>query len=105
MNPKEISSMELISQEVAEMKRDLGEMKSKVSEMYHSLIGNTLAKDGGIIRRIERLEQRADQIDEDVDRIGQRSSKLEIYQKILWGAVGFAASSIFVYVLQLIFKH
>lgn len=105
MTTNESTSMEIMRQEVSEVKRDLSEMKNKVNEMYHSLIGNTLAKDGGIIKRLQTVEEKHEELTDRVEDLEKKNDKLEVYQKILWAAGGFVASSLFVYVLQLIFKH
>jgi hypothetical protein len=111
MNFNEIDLMEIMKQDVESIKKDFTEMKSKLNEMYYSLIGSPMSKDGGIIKRVENLEefkahiQAGHEIIKDrLDELDVKTRKRELWLSMVWLALGFIASSIFTLVLQAIFK-
>lgn len=90
--------------EMHQLQTDMRDMKGKVDKMFYALMGNEIAKDGGLVKRIERLEEAFEKQEETLEALSEKNSKIEIYQKILWTSLGFVAASVFGYVLSLIFK-
>jgi hypothetical protein len=90
--------------ELQQLRTDMKDMKGKVDKMFYALMGNEIAKDGGLVGRIEHLETVFEKMEEKVDKLSETNIKMQVYQRIMWTSIGFVAASIFSYVLSLIFK-
>ena len=99
MNNQEPKNMEQFKEEMKQVHKDLKEMTGKVDKMFYALMGNELAKDGGLVGRIEKLEKRIDNNELDIESIQKKNVGFEIYQKIMWTALGglltFVLESVF----------
>lgn len=96
---------DLLKQDMQRMQNDLHDVKGKVDKMYHALMGNELLEDGGIIGRIKALEVKQKQFEKDLEEEKNKNIKLDIYQKLLWGAAGVTATGIIGYIIQVIFTQ
>ncbi len=86
------------------MQKDIEHISNKVDELLIALKGSDLSKDGGLIGRIQQLEEENDLLRKEVELIKSSNTKTEMYVKIIWTLVGAFGSGIFMYVLNLIFK-
>lgn len=77
------------------------DMKGKVDKMFYALMGNEIAKDGGLVGRIEHLEEAFEKLEGVVQKQAERNIKLEVYQRIMWTAIGGVAMAVFSYVITL----
>lgn len=103
METKEVTKMDnLIKLEMAEMKKDLHEMKGQMKEVYQALVGNDLSGEGGFKGRQLEHEQRIKALEKFRDEYELRSSKIEFYQKIIWALCGGGAVTLIGYLLQLL---
>lgn len=90
--------------ELQQIRTDMSDMKGKVDEMYFALMGNKIGKDGGLVGRIEELETTMDEHEKDIQGLKEKNVKMEVYQKIMWTAIGFATASVFSILLSTILK-
>ena len=90
--------------DVAAIKTEVATLGMKVDKMYIALMGSDIAKDGGLVGRIQQLETENEELREELDTIKTNAVKSDLYLKWIWGLVGAFGSGIFTYVLSLIFK-
>lgn len=86
--------------EMTEVKKDLHEMKSQMNEMYQALIGNKVLNDGGLVGRVHKIEEHMEKLEIRIESIESKSSKMEVYQKIMWSCLGAVSMAVFAYVVQ-----
>jgi hypothetical protein len=79
------------------LQTDMKDMKGKVDKMYFALMGNELARDGGLVGRIEKVEAT-------VEKLEKAALKFAIHQRIMWSCLGAAAGIVFTYIVQTILK-
>ncbi|MDH7463987.1 hypothetical protein QEG73_21980 [Chitinophagaceae bacterium 26-R-25] len=107
---------EEIHMEIEHLEMKFNEVGQKVDKMYIALLGSDLTNDGGLVGRINGLEDEVEelrkQIEEEVDaleneikKIKEASIKSELYVKILWGVGGAIALLIVRYFFEVISKH
>jgi hypothetical protein len=77
---------------------------TKVDKMYLALMGSDIAKDGGLVGRIEDLEQNVHEIKEQLTDIKADASKNRWHVNVMWGASGAVAMALFSLFLSYIFK-
>lgn len=99
-NQESKQDMEHFKKEMTQLHTDLSKMTEKVDEMYFALMGNKLAKDGGLVKRIENLEQNLEEVETNIETLVKKNVGFEVYQKVIWGAVGTIIGLIFSYVIQ-----
>jgi hypothetical protein len=63
------------------LETDIAHIKEKVNELYTALMGDRISQDGGMVRRLNIVEERLDK----VEKVG---AKLGWHFKLLWGAAG-----------------
>jgi hypothetical protein len=93
------------------MQKDIHDIKKKVDGMgtnlekvLGALMGNDLAKDGGLIARITELEEQNESILKELESLKADRAKKDWYLNLLWTAAGFIAAAIFQFVLEHILK-
>lgn len=91
-------------QSITQLQTDIKDMKGKVDTMFFALMGNEIAKDGGLVGRIETLETVHEKIDERMTKIETTHTKLEVYQKVMWVFAGGFGSFLISFVIELIKK-
>jgi len=74
---------------------DVAHMKTQVNEMYTALIGNGITKDGGLVKRIDDIEQRQELMDKRQEKIDSKQTVINTYIKLLWGAAAAIVTSIY----------
>lgn len=88
-NPKNISLV---------MQSQIDKIRDMVEDILTALNGSSITKRGGLVARLDTLEEK-------VDRIEKRTDKVEMYQKLLWAAAGFVSMGVFQEILKRIFKQ
>ena len=89
---------------IAEIQRTIKVYGGKMDKMYDALMGNDIAKDGGLVRRIEILEQNESFQDEAIEDLKNKQAKTEFKHGIIWTIGGAIAGALITYLLSLI-KH
>lgn len=97
-------SMENVQQQLNKFDKRQSEMQEKVDKMYFALMGNELARDGGLVGRIEELEETDKNILKELQELKGKNIGFEIYQKIMWSMVGGVVALVFSYVVNLMFE-
>lgn len=87
-----------------ELRQELDTIKKKVGDIYDALLGNGILKDGGLVGKIKHIEAEQEVIKKELAEIKTGYAKAEVYQKIMWGAIGGVVMSVFAYVVQLLFS-
>lgn len=90
--------------DVQEIIYEVSDIKKKVNEMYYALIGNPLSKDGGMIEKINEHERRIVELEKRCQQIEKNESKNSLYVRIMWGMAGVAGTSLFGYLISIVFK-
>lgn len=72
---------------------DFAQMKTQVNEMYTALVGDRISNDGGLVKRIDKMEGRLDIVEKIGNKIGWQVG-------MLWLSAGVILTGI----LAIIFK-
>lgn len=104
MNDEEKRQFTHMQTDIEHIKISMAGLGNKVDKMYLALMGSDIAKDGGLVGRIEDLEKGVETIKGDIDKIKTEATKSRIYLYLVCVAGGFVLQSAFGYVLSLIFK-
>lgn len=93
--------MEITQQAFNALEKRVGNMESTLNEVHFALIGNRLAGDGGLVKRVSNTEAELVNIKTEIRGIKDKAIKSNTYLYIVWAAAGFIASAIFLRVLEL----
>lgn len=86
------------------MEQDIHEIKLGMKDISTALLGSPLTKDGGLVKRIVELELKAEILESKIEEQDKKTTKIELYQKIMWTSIGGVGMAVVSYVLQFIFK-
>ena len=75
------------------MQQDLHDIKKNVDEIKNVLVGNQLANDGGLIKRISDLEK---------EMVAMKKNTM--YLNLLWAALGVIGTAVIMFLFNKIFK-
>lgn len=95
---------QILKAEMTQLKEEVGEIKDTVGEIRSALMGNTYAKDGGLVGRISKAEVKIETLEKEIDELKDRLVKSDVYVKIMWTLVGMGATALVGFLLSLIFK-
>jgi len=90
--------------DIESIKISMTSMGNQVDKMYLALMGSDIAKDGGLVRRIEDLEKNVEEIKTDLTVIKADASKSRWHVNVMWGASGAVAMALFSLLLSYLFK-
>jgi peptidoglycan hydrolase CwlO-like protein len=95
----------VLKQEMTQLKDEVGDINRMVGEIKDALIGNTYAKDGGLVGRIAKAEVKIETLEEEIDKLQTLIQTRDVYVKIMWTLVGMSATALIGFLLSLIFKR
>jgi hypothetical protein len=75
------------------MQQDIHDIKKNVDEIKNVLVGNQLANDGGLIKRISDLEK---------EMVAMKKNTM--YLNLLWAALGVIGTAVIMFLFNKIFK-
>lgn len=75
------------------MQQDIHDIKKNVDEIKNVLVGNQLANDGGLIKRISELER---------EMLAMKKNTM--YLNLLWAALGVICTAVIMFLFNSIFK-
>lgn len=87
-----------------DLKKEITNINSKVDKMYYALMGSDITKDGGLVARVVKGEQKIETLKDEVEEIKKKNAKIEVYQRFIWGAVGSSVTLMFTYVINILIK-
>jgi len=94
--------------DIRDIKKEVADLSGKVNDVHTAIIGSPLAKDGGMVQRLEDCEKSVERVSEKLENfekdLQERTLKSELYIKIIWGLGGSIAAGIFTSLLYYIFK-
>lgn len=90
--------------DIEQIKISMADQGNKVHKMYLALMGSDIARDGGLVGRIEDLEKDAKEIKNSLIEIKADASKNRWHVNVMWGASGAVAMALFSLFLSYIFK-
>jgi hypothetical protein len=86
-NPNHKPELDLMNSHIEEIRNDLLSMKNTIIEMYHALVGNSVLKDGGLVKKFEDLESKVLKQADDLEDLKNN------YIKLKWLALGVAVGA------------
>lgn len=95
-----MTDQEIISQ----MQGDIHEIKTKIDELFTALMGSRLTKDGGLVSRLERLEDENEKLREKIEEMEKKDVKSDTRLNIIWAIIGFAGAALGNYLISLLKK-
>lgn len=94
--------------DIRDIKNEVAGLHNKVNDVHTAIIGSPLAKDGGMVQRLEDCERQVDQVNKRIDLVDKelqdRTLKSELYIKIIWALGGCIFTSLFTFLLYYVFK-
>jgi hypothetical protein len=93
------STLKLIM-DMQELREELDTIKKKVGDIYDALLGNGILKDGGLVGKIKHIESEQMLMKVEIAAIKKGYEKIEVYQKIMWGAMGTVSGLVIAYCIQ-----
>jgi predicted transcriptional regulator len=90
--------------DIESIKISMTSMGSQVDKMYLALMGSEIAKDGGLVGRIEDLENDVREIKDQLTDITAEANKSRWHVHVMWGASGAVAMALFSLMLSYLFK-
>jgi len=90
--------------DIEQIKISMADQGNKIDKMYLALMGSEIAKDGGLVGRIEELETNFKEIRQDLIEIKADASKNRWHVNVMWGASGAVVMALFSLLLSYLFK-
>jgi glucose-6-phosphate isomerase len=94
--------------DIRDIKKEVADLSNKVNDVHTAIIGSPLAKDGGMVQRLEDCEKEVETVKDKLEafekELQERTLKSELYIKIIWGMGGSIAAGLFTSLLYYIFK-
>lgn len=97
--------MEVTQTDIDQLKEELIGMKEKLGEVYYALIGNKLAGDGGLVKRVLDSESELEKLSMRVDLIERKAIRSDLYVRWLWAAGGFILAAVATIIIKSIFNQ
>jgi uncharacterized protein (UPF0335 family) len=104
MNDQEKIQFTHMQTDIEQIKISMVDQSNKVHKMYLALMGSDIARDGGLVGRIEDLENDVHEIKEQLTDIKADASKNRWHVNVMWGASGAVIMALFTLLLSYIFK-
>lgn len=104
MNDEEKRQFSHMQTDIEQIKIHMSSLGTKVDKMYLALMGSEIAKDGGLVGRIEDLERDVHDIKDQLTDIKADASKNRWHVNVMWGASGAVIMALFSLFLSYIFK-
>jgi len=89
-----------LERDINAIKNNLSAFGMKLEMVYAALVGNEIAKDGGLVKDISNQRDEIANLTKRVEKVEQRESKRQLYVKIIYAAV----AGIVIYIFTHIFK-
>lgn len=90
--------------DIEQIKISMADQGNKVHKMYLALMGSEIARDGGLVGRIEDLEKDVHTIKDQLTDIKADANKSRWHVNVMWGASGAVAMALFSLMLSYLFK-
>jgi len=90
--------------DIRQMKKDISDFGQKLDTIYYALVGNELAQDGGLIRRVADLEMQKAALAERVDILEKAALKASVRLHIIWGLGGAILAIVFSVIVDHVLK-
>lgn len=93
---------ENLEHDINAIKNNLSTFGMKLEMVYAALVGNEIAKDGGLVADIVSQQKQILRLKERIEKVEARESKRQLYLNIIWGAVGVIITLIITHFFNLI---
>lgn len=104
MNDEEKRQFTHMQTDIEQIKISMAGLGNKVDKMYLALMGSEIAKDGGLVGRIEDLEKDVHEIKDQLTEIKADASRNRWHVNVMWGASGAVVMALFSLLLSYLFK-
>lgn len=104
MNDQEKVQFTHMQTDIEQIKISMANQSNKVDKMYLALMGSDIARDGGLVGRIEDLEKGFHEIKDQLIDIKADANKNRWHVNVMWGASGAVIMALFSLFLSYIFK-
>jgi hypothetical protein len=104
MNDQEKIQFTHMQTDIESIKLQMTVQGTQLDKMYYAIMGSELARDGGLVGRIEDLEKDAKEIKDTLIEIKADASKNRWHVNVMWGASGAVIMALFSLFLSYIFK-
>jgi hypothetical protein len=91
---------ENLDQDITAIKNNLSAFGMKLEMVYAALVGNEIAKDGGLVADIAGQQRQISRLKERIEKVEKNETRKHVYINILWAVAGVVAT----FVLTHIFK-
>ena len=93
-----------LEQDINAIKNNLSAFGMKLEMVYAALVGNEIAKDGGIVADIMHQREQIKELAERVQKVEERESKRQVYVRIIYACVAMIVTLVGTYIFNHLFK-
>ena len=93
-----------LEQDINAIKNNLSAFGMKLEMVYAALVGNEIAKDGGIVADIMHQSEQLKKLAERVQKVEERESKRQVYVRIIYACVAMIVTLVGTYIFNHLFK-
>ena len=93
-----------LEQDINAIKNNLSAFGMKLEMVYAALVGNEIAKDGGIVADIMHQRDQIKELAERVQKVEERESKRQVYVRIIYACVAMIVTLVGTYIFNHLFK-
>lgn len=90
--------------EFRRLEKTVDEIKETLTQVHGALVGNELAGDGGMAKRLRDAESKLEELENRLLTAEKKQIKYNVYIVIMWVCLGAVAMGIFNYIVTLFFK-
>lgn len=91
-----------IQHDINLIKNNLSTFGLKLSLVYDALVGNEIAKDGGLVEEIKKMKEFNRSLSSRVSKVERDQTRKQLYINIIYGAVGVIITLLITHFLNLI---
>ena len=91
---KEQLQVAVTQNDIRAIRKEVETVAEKVNDVHQALIGNSLAKDGGIVQRLHDCERDVEFLRTKVIDIEKNNVKAGVYMKVIWGMAGIILAAL-----------
>lgn len=89
---------------IHQMQEDIRGIKNKLDQLFTALMGSEIAKDGGLVSRLERLEDENEKLRGKIEDMEKNTVKSDTRLNIIWALIGFVGASLGGFLINYITK-
>lgn len=96
--------MEELTKEFNRLDKAVWEIKKTLNIVHDAIVGNSLAKDGGMVQRLVDVEAQVEVLSSRLEAAEKKQIKYHVQTVIMWSSLGAVGMAVFVFLIEYVFK-